>query len=361
MRNKIILALVLLGVVGAFFSAYLYAVPNKPLPPVFNPAPNPYARGIYASGMVESYQAQGANMNLYPEVPGTVTKVLVTEGQAVRQGDPLVMLDDSIQHATTDQLKSQAEAAHALLDELRAQPRRETLQVASAQVEMATASLQSALDTRDKQQHSFDLAPESVSRDVLDNAINAALVAKANLGVIARQLELTKAGAWVYDIKNQERQTEALTKAFAASTALLGKYTIKAPTDGVVMAVQAPIGSYASSLGTYDTYTQGYDPVVVMATGAGMLGARAYVDEILIARLPPRAKIKAQLFIQGTNTKIPLEFVRVQPYVSPKIQLSDQRLEKVDVRVLPVIFRFTPPPGVEVYPGQLVDIYIGQD
>ncbi len=49
----------------------------------------------------------------------------------------------------------------------------------------------------------------------------------------------------------------------------------------------------------------------------------------------------------------------MQPYVSPKIQLSNQRLEKVDLRVLPVIFRFEPPAGVSIYPGELVDVYIG--
>ncbi len=31
----------------------------------------------------------------------------------------------------------------------------------------------------------------------------------------------------------------------------------------------------------------------------------------------------------------------------------------MDVRVLPVIFRFERPKEVDVYPGQLVDVYIG--
>jgi len=46
-------------------------------------------------------------------------------------------------------------------------------------------------------------------------------------------------------------------------------------------------------------------------------------------------------------------------YVSPKIELSNQRQEKVDLRVLPVIFRFEKK-DAPVYPGQLVDVYIGQ-
>jgi HlyD family secretion protein len=46
MRNKVIFFLVVFGALGALASAYVYAVPSKPLPPVFNPAPNPYAQGI---------------------------------------------------------------------------------------------------------------------------------------------------------------------------------------------------------------------------------------------------------------------------------------------------------------------------
>lgn len=53
-----------------------------------------------------------------------------------------------------------------------------------------------------------------------------------------------------------------------------------------------------------------------------------------------------------------MEFDRIQPYVSPKIQLSDQKTERVDVRVLPVLFRFKPPKDLQIYPGQLVDVYV---
>jgi HlyD family secretion protein len=49
----------------------------------------------------------------------------------------------------------------------------------------------------------------------------------------------------------------------------------------------------------------------------------------------------------------------VQPYVSPKIELSDQRQERVDVRVLPVIFKIEKPANVNLYSGELVDVYIG--
>ena len=267
MRNKVILVLVLAGVLGALTSAYVYAVPEQPLPPVFNPAPNPYPQGIYANGIVESYQTNGENINLYPDVSGSVTSILVAEGQSVAAGTPLLTIDDSIQRALVEQQKAQAEAALALLEELRAQPRRETFQVALAQVEAARAALKTSKDQLDKQAHSYQLDPKSVSKDTLDNAVNAANVAQANLDVVNRQYELTRAGAWVYDVRNQERQYDALTRAAAASSALLAKYTIKAPVDGVVLTLRVAVGSYVSPQGSYGTYTEGYGPVVVMGTG----------------------------------------------------------------------------------------------
>jgi len=86
---------------------------------------------------------------------------------------------------------------------------------------------------------------------------------------------------------------------------------------------------------------------------------RCFVDEILVSRLPNGFHIRAQMSVRGSDVRIPLEFVRVQPYVSPKIELSDERQEQVDLRVLPVIFRFRKQ-DAPVYPGQEVDVYIGQ-
>lgn len=151
-------------------------------------------------------------------------------------------------------------AALALLKELKAEPRKENLEIAKAQVDYASASLKTAQDTYDKQRKSYELDPGSVSKDVLDTAENAMKTAKANLEVARRQYELTKAGAWVYDIKNQESQYVALTNAYRASNALLAKYAITAPVDGAVLTINSAVGSYVSAQGTYDTYTQGLDP-----------------------------------------------------------------------------------------------------
>lgn len=358
MRNKLLFIGAAAGLALALVSAFIFAQQPKAQAPLFSPAANPYAKGIYSDGVIESDQAQGENINIYPEVTGPITQVRVAEGQTVHQGDPLVSIDASVQSATVEQLHSQAEAALAMLNELKAEPRPETLAVSVAQVENAKATLKNAQDGLLKQQRSYDMDPHSVSMDALDNARNAEKIAATNLTVVERQHDLTRAGAWIYDIQNQQRTYTALWKSYLSAAALLAKYTIRAPSDGVVMAVQASVGSYVSPQGAYDSYTQGFDPLVVMGMPQSHLEVRAYIDEILVHQLPDPSQMKAEMFIRGTTDHVSLTFVRIQPLISPKIELSDEREERVDLRVLPVIFRFENPKGLHLYPGQLVDIYV---
>ena len=292
-RNKIIFTLSIIGVLAGLVGAYIFGIERKAQPPVFKPVSSPYESAIYANGIIESDQTSGKNINIYPEVSGPITKVFVQEGQSVAAGTPLFTIDDSV-------------------------PR--------ANMELAESNLKAAQDQYDKRRASYDIDPQSISKDVLDTAEDAVHQAAATL---------------------------------KAANALLQKYSLKAPVDGVVLAVDATVGSYVSAQGAYDAYTQGYDPLVVMGAPQEYLAVRCYVDEILVSRLPSRWHIQAQMSIRGTDIKVPLEFVRVQPYVSPKIELSNERQEQVDLRVLPVIFRFEKQ-DAPVYPGQLVDVYIGQ-
>ena len=293
-RNTIIFALAVIGILAGLIGAYIFGIQRKAQPPVFTPVSNPYSSGIYANGIVESYQPSGENINIFPEVSGPVVKVLVKEGQQVSAGSVLFTIDDSVQKAT---------------------------------VELAEATLKVDRDQYDKDLASYDIDPKSISKNVLDTAKDT---------------------------------VEQATAALKTANALLKKYTLKAPIDGVVLAVNAAVGSYVSPQGNYDTYTQLFNPLVVMGSPQEYLAVRCYVDEILISRLPSGYHIKAQMSITGTNIKVPLEFVRVQPYVSPKIELSNEKQEQVDLRVLPVIFRFEKK-DTPVYPGQMVDVYIGSN
>jgi len=358
-KNRSLFILAGAGALVGLLSAVYYGIERKPLPAVFNPTANPYATGIYANGIVQSDQTNGTNIALYPEVAGTVTQIPVAEGQRVKRGDVLMVLDATVQQATAEQLLAQAQAAQAALAELRAQPRPESLAVVTAQVDVAEATLKMNTDTLTKLEGIAKTDPGLISRDQLDNAVNAVAVARAGLVVARKQYELARAGAWKYDVQSQTQQYLALDKAYQAAAAQLAKYTLRAPVDGTVLSIQTAVGSYVSVQGTYDPISAANGPVILMGGGAAdALLVRCYIDEILIHRLALTPSSAARMFIRGTQISIPLQYVRVEPYVSPKIQLSSGRTERVDLRVLPVIFRMTKPPGVQLYPGQLVDVYI---
>ena len=360
MKTKIIYVIAAIGILAGFVSAYIY---NKKLniPPPASVSYNPYSNGVYSEGIVESYQTNGENINIFPEVSGRIVKIFVKEGDFVKKGAPLIKIDDSQQKYATGQIKAQAQAALVLLGELKAEPRHENLAVAESQVIYAVTQIKAQKDQMDKILKAYRLNPESVSKSALDAARDAYYESKANYKVAKDQYNLVKAGAWIYDIRNQEAQYGALFKSYQSNKSLLDKYVIKAPAGGDVLLIRTAIGDYVSPQGSYGTYTQDYGPVVVMAAGIEeTMEVKCYIDEILVSKLPPASKMQAVLFIRGADIKIPLEFVRLEPYVVPKIELANQRTEKVDVRVLPVVFKFKKPDGVNLYPGELVDVYIGE-
>ena len=315
MKTRLIIVLAVLGVLFGIATAYVLAIQKPPQPPAFTPASNPFKHGIYANGIVESLQETGENINVFPDVSGTVSAIFVSDGQRVSAGDPLFQIEDIV-----DQQLAQAN-------------------LAQAQIKVAQATLKNLRDQYEKQAASARLDPRSVSKDTLDSARNSAAIAQANL-------------------EAAEKQFIAATKAYDAARALLDKYLVHAMTDGTVLAINSAVGSYASPQGLFDTYTELFGPVLRMGKIQHGLQVRCYLDEILIERLPRTPDMHATMFIHGSTTPISLKFVRLQPNVIPKIQLSNERTERVDLRVLPVIFNFDVPPAMAVYAGQLVDVYI---
>jgi len=101
-RNTVIFALSIIGILAGLIGAYIFGIQRKAQPPVFTPVSNPYTSGIYANGIVESYQPSGENINIFPEVSGPIVKVLVKEGQQVLAGTVLLTIDDSVQKANVE-------------------------------------------------------------------------------------------------------------------------------------------------------------------------------------------------------------------------------------------------------------------
>jgi HlyD family secretion protein len=358
MRGRLIFILAPLGVVAGIVLAVVSGAERPPQAPAFKPVSSPWNDAIFATGIVESELASGQNTPIYPEVSGVVTRVGVVDGAVVSIGDVLFALDDRVPRTALDQARRQADAAEAALAALRAQPRPEALAVADSQVRQADATWQLANDQYEKRRSAAAADAGVISREALDTARGTRDQARAALEVARRQAELVRAGAWSFDIEAQTRQRDAAREAVRNAEALLDRYTVRARTAGRVLSVGVTVGATVGPNGLYNSYTQTIDPALTLGSGDGRLAVRCYVDEILVSRLPPGDRMQARMTLRGTEVSVPLEFARIQPSLIPKIALSNARQERVDLRVLPVIFRFEKPEGAAVYPGQLVDVYI---
>ena len=125
MKNKMVFVISFIGVLSGIAAAIVSGITKPALPPAFNPAASPYPSAIYAEGIVESAQTSGENINIYPEVAGTVKEILVSEGQPVKAGQPLLLIDDSIQRATAEQQGSSGRSCRGALARVESASREE--------------------------------------------------------------------------------------------------------------------------------------------------------------------------------------------------------------------------------------------
>jgi hypothetical protein len=69
--------------------------------------------------------------------------------------------------------------------------------------------------------------------------------------------------------------------------------------------------------------------------------------------------VKAVATLKGRpHARFPLEFVKVEPYVVPKKSLTGDNTERVDTRVLQVIYALPDQRPIPLYVGQQMDVYL---
>jgi multidrug resistance efflux pump len=131
---------------------------------------------------------------------------------------------------------------------------------------------------------------------------------------------------------------------------VLDLLTVRASRDGEILRQNMHEGEYAS-VSPSDPNT----PSLLLGE-TQRLQLRVDVDEDSASRV--RAGAPAVAYIKGMRSdSIPLYFVRIEPYVTTKKSLTGDSTERVDTRVLQVIYQFDKT-KVPVYVGQQMDVFI---
>jgi RND family efflux transporter MFP subunit len=130
-----------------------------------------------------------------------------------------------------------------------------------------------------------------------------------------------------------------------AALAQLHRETVRSPIDGTVLFVDVRTGEYAPPGGRR------------MAIGSiDPMQVRVDIDEVEFARFAQGGKAQASL--RGVpGSSLPLRFLRVVPLVQPKRTLTGEAAERIDTRVVQVIYELGKGTHT-VQPGQVVDVYI---
>jgi multidrug resistance efflux pump len=316
---------------------------KPPLAPPVPPARTPFANTVAGAGLVE---AQTENISVGSPLPGVVTKVHVAVGARVKVGDPLFELDDRALQAELKVRQAALASAEAQLRKLQEMPRPEEVPPSAARVREAEANL---ADQEDMRRRAEALAPRGgISDEELNRRRQATRMAKEQLARARAEFDLLKAGAWEPDRAVAYAAVEQAQAQVAQARTELERLVVRALVEGEVLQVNVRPGEFVGAPA---------GQALVVLGNVGRLHVRVDIDEHDIPRFHPGAPARATL--RGNpGREYPLTFVRVEPFVVPKKSLTGDNTERVDTRVLRVIYA-AKSGGDALYVGQQMDVFIG--
>jgi HlyD family secretion protein len=227
-------------------------------------------------------------------VNGVVEELYVVEGATVKKGSPLLKIE-----------AKDFEAEKVV--------REAGVQTALAELAEAERSLRYYRSVKDKRAISSDTVAE-----------RAAQVAVAKARVL---------------------QSEALVNQ---SKVEIERRIVRSPIAGEVLRIQVELGEFAG--------TQTAQQSLLMIGDTTKLQVRVQIDETEAWRVAEGAKASAVL--RGSEKEITsITFIRIEPLVVPKQALVGDSNERVDTRVLEVIYSLEKD-ALPVRPGQLVDVFV---
>jgi RND family efflux transporter MFP subunit len=284
----------LLALAGVAVAALVIVRGGKTMPPSTSVSAAP--QSPYPNFVAGSgiVEAGSENIAIGTHVAGVVAKILVEPGSFVKMGDPLFAVDDRAQRAD--------------------------LQIRQGRVQLAEAQLAAAR---------YELN--------LDEFLTARMVTSV------QERERDR-----FAVKKADAELAQAQAELAYSATELNRLTVRAPADGQVLQLKVHLGEYATAGALQQ-------PLIVFGS-TSPLHLRVDVDENDAWRV--RAGAAAQGYLRG-NREIgaPLQFVRFEPYVVPKKSLTGDSTERVDTRVLQVIFSFDRG-DLPIYVGQQMDVFI---
>src|SRR5882757_2603331 len=298
----------LLAVTGLAVAIVMVILGNRAAPviqPISKSTSTPFASYVFGPGIVE---ASTENIAIGTPVSGIVTAIYVKWGDRVKAGAPLFKVD-------TRDLEAQLLPTKAKVKEMEAQLLPATAKVNEA--EATAAKAENRLKVGEGLEPGVSISAEEMSNRRFDTGINKATVASAKA-----------------QVEQLQREVEVRT--------------IRAPISGRILQMKTRLGEYAQS-GVLST------PLMLLGDDTS-LHVRVDIDENDAWKFRPCASAVAS--VRGNpEIKTPLQYVRTDPDVVPKVLLTGDTTQRTDTRVLQVVYSFDPK-SLPLYVGQQMDVFI---
>jgi len=342
-RKYLIPPLSIVGIVFAIMVVRASSQAPVPAPPVAPPARATFESYIVGAGLVE---ASTENIAIAPTVPGVVKRMAVSVGSVVKVGDVLFELDDREMRAERAVRQASLEQAKARLQRLEAQPRPEEVPPAEADVQAAKAELENAQVQWKNAEGMVDV--RAISDEERARRQWAQAAAEARLSRVSANLTLLRAGAWESDMAVAQAEVASAEAQLAAADVALDRLVVKAPVAGTILQSNLRVGEFAPT-GLLS------EPLMILGD-ISTLHVRVDIDENDAWRF--RESAPAEAFLRGNSAlKAALRFVRIEPFVVPKKSLTGDSTERVDTRVMQVIYAFDRN-ALPILVGQQMDVFV---
>lgn len=346
---SILLAIVGLGV---GYLAVRHSRENPPDLPLARPASvNPFERGVAALGIVEP---ASRSIDIVAPEPGLVAEVGVDVGDHVKKGQVLFKLDSRVIESQLTRARAAVPVGEAEISRWHALPRKEDL----PPLEAAVAAARAILADREELLKMNEAAAEGKAANARELSAQrfAAQVARSELARAEAELDKARAGGWEPDRVVAEAQLSKYKAEVAALELLLDRLSVRAPRDAVVLRRSIEPGEFAPA--------DPKQPALILGD-LDHLRVRAQVDEEDLALVSAGARAVART--RGAEPRtFSLRFVRIEPYARPKSDLFGTTVERVDTRVVDVLYDIEPQANAPtpasapttIVPGQALDVFI---
>jgi multidrug efflux pump subunit AcrA (membrane-fusion protein) len=311
--------------------------------PISMPAQSPFLNQIAGSGLVE---ANTENISLGTPVSGVVTEVNVMQGDKVKRGEVLFRLDDRDLEAQKKVMQAQLDSAKQKLQKLRLAPRPEDIPPAQAKVDELKAAV---ADAKSQYDRAMELnGTQAMAQEEVIRRQHALESAKAQLAAADATLAELKAGTWKPDLKIAEADVENAQSNLDAVLMNIERTIVRSPIDGSVMQKNVRLGEFAAA-GMNET------PLMILGN-IEPLYVRVDIDENDAWRVVGHPDAVGEL--RGNRDyQAHLKFVRIEPYMIPKKSLTGDTTERVDTRVLQIIYSLAGA-NIPIFAGQQMDVFI---